>query len=60
MIERINSNLNPQLFVMNYSEKLSVTDLIFVPKFFFTFDIIEKRKPLSENARRAGWTGCNV
>ena len=60
MIERINSNLNPQLFVMNYSEKLSVTDLIFVPKFFFTFDIIEKRKPLSENARRAGWTGCNI
>ena len=60
MIERISSNLNPQLFVMNYSEKLSVTDLIFVPKFFFTFDIIEKRKPLSENARRAGWTGCNI
>ena len=60
MIERINSNLNPQLFVMNYSEKLSVTDLIFVPKFFFTFDIIEKRKPLSKNARRAGWTGCNI
>ena len=60
MIERINSNLNPQLFVMNYSEKLSVTDLIFVPKFFFTLDIIEKRKPLSENARRAGWTGCNI
>ena len=45
---------------MNYSEKLSVTDLIFVPKFFFTLDIIEKRKPLSENARRAGWTGCNI
>ena len=60
IIERINSNSNPQLFVMNYSEKLSVTDLIFVPKFFFTLDIIEKRKPLSENARRAGWTGCNI
>ena len=39
MIERITSNTNPQLFVMNYSAKLSVTDLIFVPKFFFTADI---------------------
>lgn len=60
MIERITSNTNPQLFVMNYSEKLFVTDLIFIPKFFFTPDIIEKRKPLSKNARRAGWIGCNI
>ena len=60
MIDRITSNQNPQLFVMNYSENFSVTDLIFIPKFFFTPDIIEKRKPLSENARRAGWIGCNI
>ena len=60
MIERITSNNNPQLFVMNYSEKFSVVDLILVPKFFFTSDIIEKRKPLSSNARRAGWIGCNI
>ena len=60
MIDRITSNKNPQLFVMNYSEKLFVTDLIFIPKFFFTPDIIEKRKPLSQNAQRAGWIGCNI
>ena len=60
MIERITSNKNPQLFVMNYSENFFVTDLIFIPKFFFTTDIIEQRKPLSQNARRAGWTGCNI
>ena len=60
MIERINSNKNPQLFVMDYSADFFVKDLIFIPKFFFTSDIIEKRKPLSENARRAGWTGCNI
>ena len=60
MIERITSNSNPQLFLMQYSPKLFVTDLIFVPKFFFTPSIIEKRKPLSENARRAGWVGCNI
>lgn len=60
MIDRITSNTNPQLFVMNYSENLSVTNLIFIPKFFFTPDIIAKRNPLSENARRAGWIGCNI
>lgn len=60
MIERITGNLNPQLFIMNYSANFFVRDLIFVPKFFFSSDIIEKRKPLSENARRAGWIGCNI
>lgn len=60
MIERITGNLNPQLFVMNYSESLCVKDLILVPKFFFSPDVIEERKPLSENARRAGWVGCNI
>lgn len=60
MIERITSNINPQLFVMQYSSVLSVTNLTFIPKFFFTPDIIEKRKPLSANAKRAGWVGCNI
>ena len=60
MIDRINSNKNPQLFVMDYSADFFVKDLIFIPKFFFTSEIIEKRKPLSKNARRAGWTGCNI
>lgn len=59
MIERIESNDNPQLLIMQYSKNF-VTDLIFVPKFFFTPNIIEKRNPLSQNARRAGWTGCNI
>ncbi|MBR4642875.1 MAG: restriction endonuclease [Selenomonadaceae bacterium] len=60
MIERITSNINPQLFVMQYSAALTVTNLTFIPKFFFTPDIIEKRKPLSANAKRAGWVGCNI
>lgn len=60
MIGRITSNINPQLFVMQYSSALSVTNLTFIPKFFFTPDIIEKRKPLSANAKRAGWVGCNI
>lgn len=27
---------------------------------FFTPSVIGKRKPLGDNARRAGWTGCNI
>ena len=61
MVERITSNDNPDFFFMSYSEsECSVNDLIFVPKHFFVPDIIEKRKPLAENARRAGWVGCNI
>ena len=33
---------------------------MFIPKHFFVPGIIEKRKPLSEHARRAGWVGCNI
>lgn len=60
MMERITSFTNPGLFIMRYSADYDVTDLIFVPKFFFIPEIIEKRKPLSSTARRAGWVGCNI
>ena len=60
MLERINSTSNPDLFIMQYSRNLEVINLTLVPKFFFIPSIIEKRKPLSDSARRAGWTGCNI
>ena len=61
MIERITSNKNPDFFFMNYSkENQCVKDFILIPKHFFVPDIIEKRKPLAETARRAGWVGCNI
>lgn len=60
MIGRITSITNPELFVMLYSSDYYVTDFIFIPKFFFVPQIIEKRRPLSSTARRAGWTGCNI
>lgn len=59
MIRRITSNDNPDFFFMSYVNN-KVNDLIFVPKYFFVPEIIEKRKPLSSQARRAGWTGCNI
>lgn len=61
MIKRITGNQNPDFFFMSYSKsELKVKDFIFVPKHFFVPDIIEKRKPLSATARRAGWVGCNI
>ena len=61
MIDRITSFENPDLFCLSYSKKTySINDLIFIPKYFFTPDIIEKRKPLDDTAHRAGWTGCNI
>lgn len=60
MIERINSVTNPELLILQYANDYKVSDLVLIPKFFFVPSIIEKRKPLSQNARRAGWVGCNI
>lgn len=59
MIGRITSLENPSFCFMHYNNN-AVNNLIIVPKCFFTPDVIFKRKPLSESARRAGWTGCNI
>ena len=61
MIGRITSNENPDFFFMSYSrQELQVQNFIIIPKYFFVPDIIEKRKPLADTARRAGWVGCNI
>jgi Dam-replacing family. len=59
MIERITSIQNPNFFFMTYCNN-SVNNFILIPNHFFTTSIIEKRKPLSSEARRAGWIGCNI
>ena len=61
MIERINAYNNPHFFFLNYSLKEHhVIDFLVIPKHYFVNDIIEKRQPLKETARRAGWIGCNI
>ena len=61
MIERLRSNQNPNFFFLNYNLKtFKVSNFIVIPKHFFTAQIIEKRKPLSATAKRAGWVGCNI
>ncbi len=61
MIDRINSQEKPNFFFMGYlMHDLSVDDFLVIPKHFFVPEIIEKRKPLAETARRAGWIGSNI
>lgn len=61
MIDRINSNNNPNFFFLNYTKNnLAVNNFLIIPKHYFVSDIIEKRTPLSQTAKRAGWTGCNI
>jgi len=61
MIERLQSNNNPNFFFLNYNPRsLEAINFFVIPKHFFIPQIIEKRKPLALSARRAGWTGCNI
>lgn len=61
MIDRINSINNPNFFFMHYNKyNLEVENFMMVPKYFFSPEIIEKRKPLADTAKRAGWIGCNI
>ncbi len=60
MIERINSNQNPNFFFLTYSKNWAVENFLIIPKQFFTTEIILKRRPLADTAKRAGWVGCNI
>lgn len=60
MVERINSNNNPNFFFLTYSEEWSVENFFIIPKQFFTEDIIIEIPRLSENAKRSDWVGCNI
>ena len=61
MLRRLRSNNNPNLFYLAYDHATSaVRDFLTIPKYFFVPGIIEKRRPLSATARRAGWIGCNI
>ncbi len=61
MIERLSDFDNPNFFFLNYNlQSYKVENFVVIPKYFFVPEIIEKRKPLSKHARRAGWIGCNI
>ena len=61
MIERLISNNNPNFFLLTYNKStFEIRNFLTIPKYFFVPNIIQRRKPLSPNARRAGWIGCNI
>lgn len=60
MIERINSDNNPNFFFLTYTKDWTVSNFLIIPKHFFTNEAIIKRPPLPQTARRAGWIGCNI
>lgn len=61
LIYRLKSVDKPNFFFLHYLDGIfSVNDFFVVPKYFFTSEIIERRKPLSITAKRAGWTGSNI
>ena len=60
MISKINDYSNPHFFFLNYTINYTVNNFFCIPKHFFVPNIIERRKPLNANARRAGWVGCNI
>lgn len=47
------------LWVMTLPD-MKVKNFFVVPSHFLRPASIEKRKPLSSSARRAGWVGCNI
>lgn len=61
MSQRLAASNNPSLLLLHYDlSRLSVANVVIVPKHFFVQEIIERRKPLRETARRGGWVGCNI
>ncbi|MEW6714248.1 MAG: DpnI domain-containing protein [Nitrospirota bacterium] len=61
MIDSIKGNKTPNLFLLHYnSQNYCAENLLIIPRYFLTLSCIEARKPLSQNARRAGWVGCNI
>lgn len=61
MLERLQSHNNPNFFLLNYNvEDYSILNFLVIPKHFFIPEIIDKRKALSNNAKRTGWIGCNI
>jgi type II restriction enzyme len=59
MLSAVQRNIAPYLVILNYSSSWAIQNLVLIPSLFFTESVIERRNPLSSQARRAGWIGCN-
>jgi type II restriction enzyme len=60
MCRAIAADQTPNVFLLHYQlPQLTVQNVLLIPHFAFSLSLLEKRKPLSPTARRAGWVGCN-
>ena len=60
MVRSIRADKTPNLLVLQYSAEWLVRNLLLIPRAFLSESVLEKRAPLSSQARRAGWVGCNI
>jgi type II restriction enzyme len=60
LLSRIREGSVPTLVLMKRNDRWKIETLTAIHHLFLTPDVIEKRKPLSPTARRAGWIGCNI
>ncbi len=60
LMSRILSGSVPTLMLLERNDKWEIQGLTAVHRLFLTPGVVEKRKPLSPTARRAGWVGCNI
>ncbi|MGD1278701.1 MAG: DpnI domain-containing protein [Tepidisphaeraceae bacterium] len=61
LMAAVSSDTVPNLFLLHYDRAAwTVANLTLVPYFAFPPSAIECRRPLSPNARRAGWVGCYI
>ena len=60
LMGRILNGSAPTLMMLERNECWEIRSLTAIHHLFLTPEVIERRKPLSETARRAGWIGCKI
>lgn len=60
LVSRLQRGAAPTLMLLERSPSWAISGLTAIHPLFLTPDIVEKRRPLSSTARRAGWVGCNI
>jgi type II restriction enzyme len=60
LMARIMEGSAPSLFLLQRNSEWTIESLTAIHSVFLTPLVVEKRKPLSATAVRAGWVGCNI
>jgi len=60
LMTRILNGSVPTLMMLERNDNWEIQSLTAIHHLFLTPNVVERRKPLSPTARRAGWVGCNI